>query len=441
MQDFSTFTNLFIIFVLILANGIFAMTEMAIVSARKMRLKKKAETGDKGAAIAYQLANEPTDMLSTIQVGITLIGIVMGAFGGESLSKSLANVLEHVPGLSSYAGMISFIIVIFLLTFVSIILGELVPKRAALGNPEKIAARLARPMLFFSKLSKPVVALLSITTNATIKLFGIKKSNAPAITEEEVRLLIDQGTKIGLFEKVEQEMVEHIFELGDVTAESLMTPRTQLEWIDLEDSQEVNVKKIMESTYSRFPVGKGSLDDFKGILYTKDLLRNVLHDGKPNIEATVRDALVVPASMKIYQVLELFKKSMVHEAFVLDEYGGIDGYISLHDILEEIVGDLPTDGDGDKPGIIARDESSWLIDGLLRIDDFIEFFEINELPEEEEDLYQTVGGFVVHHLGVIPQPTDFFEWNGYRFEVVDMDRARVDKVLLTKLPDDEIADK
>ncbi len=423
-----------IILALIVANGIFAMTEMAIVSSRKVRLEKRADSGDPGAKAALELADEPTPLLSTIQIGITLIGILTGTFGGATLSQMLAPQLKSLPFIGAHHEAAALFIVISVITYLSLVLGELVPKKVALNNPEPIAALLARPMRTFAKIASPIVKFLSFSTQFTLEAIGIKPSQEPPVTEDEIRTLIEQGTEAGTFEKTEQDMVEKIFRLGDMKAYAIMTPRTQMVWLDLEDPIEINLQIINESSHTRFPVGKGSLDDFVGIIYTNDLLTASLESRHINLEKAIRTPMFIPKSMKAFKILEVFKQSGTHEAIVLDEFGGVVGFITLHDILSEIIGDITLVDEADEIQIIQRDDGSWLVDGLLPIEDFKEIFEITDLPDEDRDHFQTLGGFIISFLGYIPTTSEKFDWNGFRFEIMDMDRVRVDKVLISRIP-------
>lgn len=427
-----------IILVLIVANGIFALTEMAVVSSRKARLEKRAEEGDAGSKLALELAEEPTPLLSTIQVGITLIGILTGTFGGASLSKVLSEQLKIIPVFAAHSDAISLAIVVTAITYLTLIFGELVPKRIALNNPEPIAAVLAGPMRTFSKIATPVVHFLSSSTDMVMRFLGIKQTAESPVTEDEIRILIEQGTEAGAFEKAEQDMVDKVFRLSDLRAYSLMTPRTRMVWVDLEDTPENNQQVIYESGHSRFPVATGSLDNFHGIIYSKDLLSSCLEGKALDFENSIKSPLYIPKSMKAFKVLELFKQTGMHEAIVLDEFGGVVGFITLHDIMEEIIGDMPSiDDEDEEPQIVERQDGTWLVDGLIAIEEFKEKFDIEELPEEDRDHFHTLGGFVVSYLGHIPTASEHFVWGEFRFEVVDMDRVRVDKVLITRIPSDE----
>ena len=434
MEPSSITLEITIIIALILANGIFAMTEMAIISARKVRLESRAEEGDHGAKVALELAEKPTQMLSTVQIGITLIGIVTGAFGGANIAKSLAlQLTDNFPLIAAYSHTISLFVVISMITYLSLIIGELVPKRLALAHPEPIASALSRPMRTFALISKPIVTFLSFSTNTVLRILGIKPPADEPVTEDEIKILLEQGAEAGTFEKEETELVDRVFRLTDLRAANVMTPRTQMQWLDLEQPSESLLQILSESSHSRFPVAAGSLDNFVGILYIKDILTAHLRGEKPHLEKAIHEPVYVPESMKIMKVLELLKSSVSHEAVVLDEYGGVAGFVTLRDIMEELLGHMPLgEEESDEPRIIQRTDNSWLVDGLIGIDEFKDYFELDDLPGEDKELYQTVGGFITYFFGHIPAATDKFEWSGFCFEIVDMDRVRVDKILVTK---------
>lgn len=438
MDEPSVTIEIIIILSLIIANGVFAMTEMAIVSSRKARLEKMADDGDGGAKIALELAENPDRMLSAIQVGITLIGILTGTFGGAALAQPLAQIVSSVfPLTAAQSHAVSLAAVVAMITYISLIVGELVPKRFALNNPEKIAAMIARPMKMFTTIASPIVKFLSFSTGLVIKVLGIKQSEESPVTEDEILILMEQGREAGTFEQAEQEMVDKIFRLADLRASALMTPRTQMVWLDLEDDSSQNLAIIAEGQHTRFPVAKGSLDEFAGVLYTGDIISHTINAESTNeidIEKYIRTPIFVPRSMKALKILELFRQVGAHEAVVLDEYGGVDGFITLHDIMEHIIGEMPI-GLEEEPMIVKRSENSWLIDGLFDIDDFKELFDLEVLPDEDKDQFKTVGGFIISYLGHIPVTAETFEWNSIRFEVVDMDRVRIDKVLVTRITD------
>jgi putative hemolysin len=421
--------EVFIILALLVANGVFAMSEIAIVSARKARLQQLAEEGNASAQTALDLATNPNQFLSTIQIGITLIGILAGAFGGATLAESIALGLATIPALAPYSEVIGVGIVV--ITYLSLIIGELVPKRVALNNPERIAASVAGPMNALSRVASPIVRMLSGSTDVVIRLLGIKPSDEPAVTEEEVKVLIEQGTQVGVFQPVEQDMIEGVLRLGERSVGAVMTPRTQIVWIDLEDLAEEIYRKVVGSHHSRFPVARESLDNFLGIILAKDLLAQHWQGQPLDLKSLLREPLFVPESMPALRLLELFKKKGTHVAMVLDEYGGVQGMITHNDILEDIAGYASTPG-APEPQAVRREDGSWLVDGLLHIDRLKEIFDLDELPREELSLYQTVGGFVVDRFGNIPSVGQSFAWEGLRFEVVDMDAHRVDKVLVQK---------
>ncbi len=425
-------TEIIIILVLILANGLFAMTEMSIVSSRKSRLESMATSGSKGAQAAIKLAEDPTPLLSAVQIGITLIGILTGAFGGARLSSYLVVPLNTIPFLHGYSEAISLAIVVGIITYLSLIIGELVPKKLALNNPEPIAAAIARPMSAFVRLNRPLVHLLSLSTVMVMKLLGTKAPDEPPVTEEEVRGLIGQGAQYGVFEKSEREMLEKIFILGDMRVGALMTPRTQIKWLDLEDNDQYNLRIIRNSNHLFFPVARGSLDDIIGVVYSNELLANYIPGVPLRLEEAARQPLYVPKNTPALKVLEKIRETDVYVALVVDEYGGISGLISLYDIAEHIVGDMPYLGEDEDPDVIIRDDTSWLVDGMLSAEELKELLDVDHFPGEERGYFQTLGGFIVSFLGRIPATAESFEWNGYTFEIVDMDKARVDKVLITR---------
>ncbi|GIK39618.1 MAG: hypothetical protein BroJett011_34510 [Chloroflexota bacterium] len=419
-------TAILIIILLTVANGIFAMSEAAVISARKAKLQQQANMGDARARAALALAQNPNRFLSTVQVGITLIGILAGAFGEATLADDLETLLERVPWLAPYSRAISLIIMVVVLTYLSLIIGELVPKRLALRNPEVIAGLVAAPMNFLSAVVNPAVYVLSVSTEAVLRLLGVKPSTEPPITEEEIRVLIQQGTQAGVFEVAEQDMVEAVFRLNDQRAFDLMTPRPEIVWLDLDDSPQEIVAKITESGYSRFPVCRGSLDNVLGVVRAKDLLARSVAGEPLDLKNAMRSPIFVPESVLAFQVLELFRGSQPHLALVIDEYGGTQGLVTLHDILEAIVGEVEVS----EPQAVQRQDGSWLLDGALAVEEFKEIFDLGTLPEEEHDYYQTLGGFVMMLLGRVPTAGDHFHWAGLRFEVMDMDGKRVDKVLV-----------
>ena len=421
-------TEILILVVLLLINGVFVMSEMAVVSSRKARLQQQANEGNRRAGKALELAQKPTPFLSTVQIGITLVSVLLGAVGARAFSEPLAAALKSWSAIAAYADSLAFGIMVALITTLSLVIGELIPKRLALHSPERIAASLAGPMIIISKLFAPLVWLLGKATELALNMMGIRPSEEPPVTEEEIQLLIDQGTEAGVIQEAEQDMVEGIFSLSDSRVYSLMTPRTEITWIDIKDSPDQIRKKITDSPYSRFPVCQDSLDAVLGIVKARDLLGHPsLSSESFRLKDKLRPAFYIPETMLASRALEIFKEKNAELMLVIDEFGSLQGLLTLQDILEEIVGDIEVEAQATQ-----RQDGSWLLDGLLPVDDFKEIFKVDKLPHESE--YESLSGFVMMSLGRVPQAADHFEWNGLRFEVMDMDGRRVDKVLVTTLP-------
>jgi putative hemolysin len=425
---FSIANEIVILVLLLVVNGIFVLAEIAVISSRKTRLQQQANEGNKQAGAALELAQNPNDFLSTVQIGITLINILLGAVSASTFSTPLAQLLQRWPLISAYANSVATASVVILITVLSLLVGELIPKRLALHRPERIAAAMAAPMAFVSRLFTPLVWLLGKATDLALKLVGINPGEQSPVTEEEIQLLIDQGTEAGVIEEAEQDMVEGIFSLSDSRVYSLMTPRTEITWLDVKDTPDTIRKKITESPYSRFPVCQDSLDAILGIVKARDLL------GPPSLSSEefrlrdkLRPAFYIPETMLASRALEIFKEKDAELMLVVDEFGSLQGLLTLNDIIEEIVGDIEAEAQATQ-----RQDGSWLLDGLLPVDDFKEIFKVDKLPHESE--YESLSGFVMMSLGRVPQAADHFEWNGLRFEVMDMDGRRVDKVLVTTLP-------
>ncbi len=423
----------FIILALIVANGFLAMAEIAVVSARKARLQQRAEEGDPGARIALELANSPGRFLSTIQIGITLVGILAGAFGGAIIAEQLAPQLNRMAWIAPHGSAVSLFIVVVAITYLSLIIGELVPKQIALNHAERISAAVAPFMRTLSWLGSPIVHLLSLSTQMVLRAFGIKPSAESSVTAEEIKLMIEQGTQEGVFEPSEQEMVERVFRLGDRTAAALMTPRPDVVWLDPSEPPEEIQKKITADSHTHYPVAEGQIDRIIGLVNSKDLLSQNLSCRPIDLRSVLRPALFIPESMSALDVLERLKKKRTHVAFVIDEHGGFQGLLTTSDILEAIVGDIPMPDETEEADIIRREDGSWLVDGKVQAEELKELLQVNELPFEDEHLYQTLGGLVMAFLGRIPKSGDHFDWIGFRFEVMDMDGHRVDKVLIKSL--------
>ncbi len=424
----SYWNEIVIIALLILLNAVLAMSEAAMVASRKARLQQRANEGDTASRTALKLLEDPNTFLSTVQIGITLVGVLAGAVGGATLSEALAARLNEIPLLMPYGESLAIGIVVVTITTLSIWLGELVPKRLALHSPERIARVVAGPMLFISKAFSPLVKLMGLATNMVLNLIGVKPSLEPPITEEELQLLIDQGTEAGVFEEAEQDMVEGVFSLGDQRVYSLMTPRTDIVWLDINDPVEEIRAKISGSEFSRFPVRQGSLDSILGIVKARDLLVPSLGGEQIRLKELLRPAFFIPETMFAARALEIFKEKGTEMLLIIDEFGGLQGLLTITDVLEEIVGQIEME----EPQATQRQDGSWLLDGMLEVDEFKEIFNLHILPHEDE--YETLSGFVMVSLGRVPQATDHFEWQGLRFEVIDMDGRRVDKLLVSTLP-------
>src|SRR5215207_2473119 len=420
-------TEILIILTIILVNAIFVLSEMSVASSRKARLQQRINDGDRRANTVLHLIENPNLFLATVQIGITLVGVFVGAVGGARLAAPLSVRLATVPALAPYAGSLALGIVVISITFVSIVLGELVPKRIALHSPERIAGLLAGPMIIVSKLFRPFVWILGKITDFVLKMLGIEPGKEPPVTEEEIQLLIDQGTQAGVFEEAEQDMVEGVFSLADQRVYSLMTPRPDIVWMDVSDSVEEIRQKLEQSQFSRFPVRQGSLDAIVGIVKARDLLVQSLNNEPIILKNLLKPAFFVPETMFASRALEVSKEQGTDMLLVIDEFVALQGLLTITDILEEIVGEM----ENEEPQATQRQDGSWLLDGMLEVDEFKEIFHLPVLPHEDE--YETLSGFVMVSLGRVPQPTDRFEWHGLNFEVMDMDGRRVDKVLVTTL--------
>jgi putative hemolysin len=427
------FYEILIILLLILINGVLAMSEIAVVSARKVRLQQRAEEGESGAAAALELASHPANFLSSIQVGITLVGILAGAFGGATIAGQIQSALAEYPLLAPYSQPISVGIVVVVITYFSLIIGELVPKQIALNNPEKIASRVAPLMKFIARVASPVVRFLSYSSALILRLLGARPSTDPQVTEEEVKIMIEMGTRGGVFEPIEEEMVEQVFRLSDQRVTSIMTPRTEVEWLDVDDPPTENQQIIITSGYSYFPVARQELDHLIGVVHAKDLLSQSLTGQRFDLPNIARQPLYVPESMPVFQVLEKFKEHSTDIAFVIDEFGGVIGLVTTTDVLEAIVGAIPQLSDLEDPDIVRRDDGSFLLDGMISTNEFKDLFEKKNLPDEEDGYFETLGGFVMTYLGRIPATGDVFIWEDLRIEVVDMDGNRVDKLLVARI--------
>ncbi|QJE73987.1 HlyC/CorC family transporter [Aerophototrophica crusticola] len=425
------------VLLLILLNGFFAMSELAVVSARKLRLQQLAEEGRSGARIALVLQEEPSRFLSSVQIGITLIGIINGAVGGATLADRLGTVLDSYPLLAGYGRTVAVVLVVFAITYLSLIAGELVPKRIALNSAERIAVFAAPIMNGLSRATSPFVWLLGASTEAMLRLLRVPEKSEHVITEEEVKNMIAEGTASGVFEPEEKRMIEGVMRLADRTVRSVMTPRLEVKWLDVDDEPAAIKQDIRESGHSRLPVCRGEFDDVLGIVHTKDLLNSLLGDQPFDLRHAIKDALVVHDGTEVMRLLELFKQSGEQMAVVVDEYGTVEGIVTLTDVLEAIAGELPESGDDADSDLVRRADGSFLIDGMLAVEEVEAHLGLKSLRDEDSG-YHTLAGFLLFKFGRIPTAGEVVEHDGYRFEVVDMDGRRIDKVLVSIVPDAEM---
>lgn len=429
-MDEIAFEIIFIV-VLLIANGIFSMSEMAIVSARKARLQNRSSDGDKGAQAALEIANDPGSFLSTVQIGITLVGILAGAFGGATIAEQLAPLLKRYRIIEPYADEISFGLVVLVITYLSLVIGELIPKRLALHSPERIASLIAMPMRRLSGMTSPVVWLLEWSTNGLLRIFGMRESSDPPITEDEIKVLIEQGIHAGVFEEAERDLIERTFHLGDRSVGQLMVPRPDIIFLDLDDPPDVIKETITNNRLSRYPVINNDLDNIVGVVRAKDLLARELNGDPFDLTAVLNPALFLPVTMPAFKAIEMFRSSRRHMGIVIDEHGGVEGLVTVNDILDALVGDIPSMNESDEEQVVRRHDGSFLLDGAIPIPDLKRALGIKYIPDEETGDFQTLGGFLMARIGRIPAVADQVELKGWRFEVMDMDKRRVDKVLAT----------
>jgi putative hemolysin len=403
------------------------MAEIALVSARKVRLENAARQGDEKAKAALKLSNNPDTFLSTVQIGITLIGILTGLYSGEQLKEDVKGYIDTIPMLAAYSNGIATALLVIAITYLTLVLGELFPKRIGLANPEKIAKALAQPMHLLSRVTFPFVWLLSRSTNVLVRITGLKRTSDSNVTEEEIKAIISEGTSSGAIEETEQEIIERVFHLGDRNITSLMTHRTDIVWLDVSEEGESYKRKIKSAPHSVYPVCDGQIDHIKGILTIKDLYAAgnlaVLKD-------VMKKPLFIPDNNTAYQVLEKFKETQIHAAFIVDEYGTFLGMITLNDILEAIVGDMPETGQDDYD-MVKREDGSYLVDAQIPFYDFLSEFDMEDMMAEFEQEFDTLAGFILHHLEHIPQTGERLEWRNFTFEIIDMDAHRIDKILVT----------
>ncbi len=423
--------EIIIIVLAILLNGFFALAEIAVLSSRKSKLKQKAGKGIEGAEKALHLAQNPNIFLSTVQVGITLVGIFAGAYGGSQLARPLAESLENLPFVGTFSQPVSLAIVVLTITYLSLVIGELVPKRIALSNPEKYATYTSGIMTLFSRTTTPLVNMLSTSTDFILnRLLGIKQPEDLPVSEDEIKTLIREGARAGVFEFAEKDIVERTFKLADKKINALMTPRNEIVWLDINDSFKTVRNKISKHPHSYYPICQGEVDKVLGIIRTEDLLANYLKGEKIDFNKALLKPLFIPENVNALRVLEMFKQTGIHMGLIIDEYGNIDGLIWIQDILEALVGELPEANRKEEEDIIKRSDGSFLVDGMVTLDEFKDFFKISGLPGEHLETFHTIGGFVMYKLGKVPVSGDKIRLENHTIEIMDMDGNRVDKILV-----------
>ena len=424
--------DILLLFLLIVLNGVFAMSEIAIVSARRARLMQMAEAGRKGASHALTLASEPTRFLSSVQVGITSIGILNGAIGEGAIAARLRPTLEQVPVLAPYADTLSLAIMVGVLTYVSLIIGELVPKRLALIHPETIASAIARPMEIVAAVARPIVLLLSVSTDSILRLFRVRQAKQPGVTADEVRVMLEQGAEEGVFEPTQHELVTNVLNLDDRHVGAVLTRRSDIVYLDIRDSADTIREKMRDQTHSVLPLCDGGLDKVLGFVRSTKVMAQILETRQPDLSALGEPPLFVPETMTLMKLLEQFKRTHLPVALVVDEFGDVEGLVSFTDVISSIVGDLPTEP-GEEPAIVQREDGSWLLDGAVDLDAALRTLGAEAIvSDEDRQHFHTLGGLAMVALGRVPRTGDVFERGDYRFEVVDMDGNRVDRILASR---------
>ena len=427
-----------IIFLLVLLNGFFAMSELAVVSSRKARLKQMQAEGRRGARTAVTLADDPGRFLPTVQIGITLIGVLAGAFSGATLARHIASLLVDVPVLGPFSDGLGIASVVVGITYLSLIFGELVPKRIALSDAERVATLVSRPLALLSQLCAPAVWLLRFSSDTVLRILRLPTTRQVTITDEEVRTLVSEGAAAGVFEVAESEMIEGVMRLADRPVRSIMTPRVDVVWLALSQSQEEIRRIIVESGRSRFPVSRGGIDAIEGIVHAKDLLDRMLAGQPFDLAACLRQPLFVHEGTSVLKLLDLFRTSSVHMALIVDEYGSFQGIVTSTDILASIAGEFPEDEGEVDDTVVRRDDGSFLIDGGIDIDQLERLLNRRDLISHDE--YHTLAGFLLWELGHLPVIGERLDWKNLRFEIVDMDGRRIDRVLISRISDDPETD-
>lgn len=428
------YANIILIFILFGLNAFFAMYEIAMVSSRRTRLQQRAEEGHHGATVALKLLKDPNqEYLSAVQIMITMIDTLAGGIGGAMLADPLAALLKKVSLLQPIADTVALVIVVVAITYFSIVLGELIPKRIAVSKPEDVVTKMSPFINGMTKALLPLIRLLSASTNLGIKVFNIDISKEPYITEEELKGFIQEGRQTGVFDEAEEILVDGVFRFSERRVDTIMTPHTELDWLDLTDGIEVMVKEMIESPYSRLPIAEGDLDRTVGIVAAKDLLGVDIFAEDFNIMEYVREAVFFPGNMKAVKAFETFKNTGLHQAMVMDEFGGVEGMVTLYDVLESITGEIPQDEYDTEIDIERQPDGSLLMDGLVPVDLLREKLNVDELPEEFKAGYQTLSGFIMNQMGRIPKVGQTFDWENFRFKIVEMDGHRVARVEISKI--------
>ncbi len=416
-----------VILLLILLNGLLAMSELALVSSRRSRLRRLAEDGNAGAGIALGLLEHPARFLATVQIGITLVGIVAGALGGATLAKPLARLFAELPMLAPHAEGVAIATVVVAITYLSLVIGELVPKRVALRHPERVAVRVAGPMRLLSRIGAPAVWLLGASTDLLVRLIGLRGGRDEAVTEDEVKALITEGTRAGVFAPLEKQMIDGVLRLADRSVRATMTPRAALAWLDLGDPPALLRDKIGRAHHSWLLVCRGDIDNLVGVVALRDLAERALHGAPLDLEQAMVKPLIVHESLPVLRLLDMFRAAPANLAVVVDEYGSVEGIVTATDILEAIAGAIPERGGAEQPEAQAREDGSWLIDGMMPVDEFEDLVGLRGLRNTGD--FDTVGGFALWQLGRLPRAGDEFDWRGWHFEIVDMDGRRIDKLI------------
>ncbi|MBD2717291.1 HlyC/CorC family transporter [Microvirga sp. STR05] len=419
--------ELLVILLLVILNGVFSMSEIALISSRKSKLEAEAKQGSRTAQAALELAREPTRFLSTVQIGITLISILTGVFSGAGLTTQLQGIIARVSVLAPFADSIAVVLMVIFITYLSVVIGELLPKRIGLTNPEGIIKFMAAPMALLSRFTSPFIWLLTVSSDFLIKLMGIKTQESP-VTEEEIKAMIKESASEGTIQEIEHDIVKNVFSLGDRRVGSLMTSRQDIVWLDLNDDLTITKQKVLTRKQSAYPLCQGSLDEVRGMVYLKDLVNETLDAQLLRLAELQKEPLFMPASSKAYHALELFRQRRTHQGIVVDEFGGVVGLVTIDDILDALVGDVSPDSE-ENPAIIERNDGTFLIDAQMPFAEFAERFHITVAQRRGLSGFHSLGGFALHILSVLPRAGEHFTWEGHYFEIVDVDRSHIDKIL------------